>query len=118
MSSENQNLEQILQMGIKAAKQGNRQGARVLFSQVLDDDKRNDRAWVWMASVAENKTKQRQYLETALRINPNNPAARKAVQQMRNSRSRSEQRTLMMGIVMILVLLIVAALLCLVAVAA
>lgn len=118
MSSEDQNLEQILQMGIKAAKQGNRQGARVLFRQVLDDDNRNDRAWVWMASVAENKAKQRQYLETALRINPNNSAARKAIQKMAASRSSSEQRTLMIGIVMILALLIIATLLCLVAVVA
>ena len=118
MASENQNLEQILQTGIKAAKQGNTQAARVLFRQVLDDDKRNDRAWVWLASVAENPTQKRQYLEAALRINPNNPAARKAIQQMVRSRSDSERRTMMMGIVMILVLMIIATVLCLVAVAA
>jgi Tfp pilus assembly protein PilF len=97
MDSENPNLENLLQMGRTAARQGNREGARMLLKQVLDVDKKNDRAWILMASVAEDAAKKRQYLETALRYNPNNQTARKALSQMNSKTSRRDRQMLVIG---------------------
>jgi len=93
-SSDDLNLEKMLQMGISAAKQGNKDGARVLLKQVLDMDKKNERAWLWMAHVAESSAKRRQYLETVLKINPKNASAKQALQKFAQKQAHSEQRTL------------------------
>lgn len=110
------NLENLLQLGINAAKRGDRQGARVLLQQVLEADRKNDRAWVWMAAIADNEADRQKYLETALRINPGNKSALKAVQKRVKKRSRSEQRTMVVAGMVILLVLVVAALLVLVVV--
>lgn len=114
----NPNLETKLQLGIAAAQQGNKEGAQLLLRQVLEEDPRNDRAWLWMAVVEKDKKKKMQYLNTVLKINPNHAAARKALRQISSKRSRSEQRTLLMGSVVLLMILVVSTLLCLVAVLA
>ncbi|MBZ0310386.1 MAG: hypothetical protein K8I82_30270 [Anaerolineae bacterium] len=114
-NADNPNLENLLQMGITAAKQGNHDAARLFFKQVLDADKKNERAWVWMARVAEDPLKRQQYLETALKINPNNKAARQLKKKMFRKRSANEQRTLALGVLFVLVILVVAALLCVIA---
>lgn len=116
-NADNPNLENLLQMGITAAKNGNREAARVFFKQVLDEDKKNDRAWVWMASVAEDATRRQQYLETALKINPENKAARKAIKKMTRRRFTREQRILATGVIFVLAILVVAALICALALA-
>lgn len=116
-NADNPNLENLLQMGITAAKQGNRQAARVMFKQVLDEDKKNDRAWVWMASVADDPIQRQQYLETALKINPSNKAARTMLRKMSKRRNLKEQRTLALGAIFVLAILVGAALICVVALA-
>lgn len=116
--ADNPNLENLLQMGITAAKQGNKDGARVLLRQVIEGDKKNDRAWLWMASVAENTEKRKQYLETALRINPHNDAAKKQLTKLEKKRSRGEQRTLQVGLVVLLLVMVVSLLMFLVVVLA
>lgn len=114
---DNPQLENMLQMGITAAREGNREGARVILRQVLDADKKNDRAWLWLAYVAESKTKRQQYLESALRVNPNNEPAKKALLKMSRKKSNRERRTLMIGMVAVMAVLVVTALLILVVVA-
>ncbi len=64
------NREELLQMGIRAAKAGNRQGASTLFEQVLSQDKRNERAMMWMAKIADNKAERKKWLERVLLVNP------------------------------------------------
>ena len=44
------NREQLLQMAVTTAKAGNRDGARVMLRQVLSEDRRNERAMLWMAN--------------------------------------------------------------------
>ncbi|KAB2906443.1 MAG: hypothetical protein KJ064_24300 [Anaerolineae bacterium] len=114
-NADNPNLENLLQMGITAAKQGNHDAARLFFKQVLDEDKKNDRAWVWMASVVDDPVKRQQYLETALKINPSNKSARKLLRTLSRKRSVKEQRTLMLGVIFVLTILVVAALFCVLA---
>jgi tetratricopeptide (TPR) repeat protein len=117
-SGESPNLENLLQLGIKSAKEGNRDSAKLMLQQVLDADKKNDRAWYWMAYIATDKSKRIQYLENALKANPRNQLAQRALKKISTKRSVQEQRLLVSGIVMVLVILIIATLLCLVAVVA
>lgn len=117
MSSEQPNLENLLQMGITAARDGNKDGARALFQQVISNDKKNDRAWVWLAYVTEDRTKRQQYLKTALKINPDNTAAKKALEKISNTRADRDQKTLLYAGVGLLSILVFAALCCVLALA-
>lgn len=94
------NLEDILQIGIAAAKRGDREAAQNLLQQVLSSDQKNDRAWLYMAYIEPNKDQRVRYLQTALRHNPNNSVARKALEGITKKRNRSQQRTLMIGLTM------------------
>jgi len=116
--ADNPNLENLLQMGITAAKEGNKDGARLLLRQVIEQDRKNERAWFWMASVAESSEKRQQYLEAVLKINPHHQAAKKQLTKMANRRSNAEQRTLQVGIVVVLMVAVVSLLLFLVVVLA
>jgi Tfp pilus assembly protein PilF len=103
----------LLQLAIATAKQGNRQGARVLLQQVLDADKHNDRAWLWMAYTSTNLVDRRRYLRTVLRLNPNNKAAQSALAKMQQQRVNVETRTKQYGIIALALLVLVVAVACL-----
>lgn len=107
------NLEDLLRLGINAAKNGNRENARVIFQQVLDQDKRNERAWLWLASVTDDTIERRRLLKTVLDLNPSNANARKLLNAMDQAVSESEQRSLRLGIwiLVIAVVIIVVAIL-------
>jgi thioredoxin-like negative regulator of GroEL len=92
------NLEHLLQLGIRTAKSGNVQSARMMFQQVLDQDKRNERAWLWMASIADNEVDRRRYLETVLDINPRNEQARKYIAALEQALQSTEGSSLSLGI--------------------
>ncbi len=106
------NLEELLQMATTSLRQGNTQGAYVMVQQVLDADKHNDRAWVLMAYTTQNPVDRRRYLRTALRLNPENKAARRGLEKMKRSRTKTESRVLYYGTVGLVVLLAVAVIAC------
>jgi Tfp pilus assembly protein PilF len=111
------NREELLQMGIRAAKSGNKDGARIFFEQVLSQDRRNERAMMWMAKLAgEDKTTRKKWLERALQVNPDNEQARDALKRMNYSNSAQENRTLLIfgmitGVLIVLAVVVVGALL-------
>ena len=47
------NREELLQLAICRAKAGNNKPARLMFEQVLKQDKNNERAMMWLAKIAE-----------------------------------------------------------------
>lgn len=105
------NVEQLLQLGMQTARQGNKQNARMIFQQVLDTDKQNERAWLWMAAIADTPEDRIRYLQTILRINPNNQTAKRELDKMRRTRESHTSRVLVYGGVLlgvILVLVVVA----------
>lgn len=109
------NREELLQMGIRAAKSGNKEGARMMLEQVLGQDKRNERAMMWMAKIAENKAERKKWLDKVLEINPDNSNARTAIKSMVYQQSARENRTLLLfgvvvGVLIILAIVIVIAL--------
>lgn len=102
-------LEELMQMGIRAARAGNKPNARVLFQQVLDQDKENERAWLWMATVAETPMDRIRYLNTVLRINPNNQIALRELDKMRRRAATSNTLLIRYGMMGLLALLVVVA---------
>ena len=109
------NREQLLQMAINSAKSGNKDGARVMLRQVLAEDRRNERAMLWMANVSTSKAESRQWLERVLDTNPDNEQARKLLSKMDYQTSAQQNRVLLIfgvvvGVLFVLFLVVVIAL--------
>lgn len=109
------NREELLQMAIRTAKAGNREGARVMLRQVLSEDRRNERAIMWMAKISSSKGERHQWLERALEINPDNQQAKATLKKMQYRRSARENRTLLIfgvvvGVLIVLLIVVVVAL--------
>jgi Tfp pilus assembly protein PilF len=112
------NREELLQMGIRAAKSGNKEGARMMLDQVLAQDKRNERAMMWMAKITDSRAERKKWLDRVLEINPDNANAREAIKRMSYQQSARENRTLLIfgvvvGVLIVLAIVIVVALLAL-----
>lgn len=108
------NREQLLQMAINTAKAGNKDGARVMLRQVLSEDKRNERAMLWMAQIARNTKERRQWLVRVLDINPDNEQARKHLKRMDYETSAQQNRVLLVfgvvvGVLFVLMIVVVIA---------
>lgn len=76
------NLERNLREGIEAARRGDKLAARRLLQSVLQQDRTNEAALMWMASVMDTVPERRAYLEQVLRINPANDRARQALERL------------------------------------
>lgn len=114
-SAQQPNREQLLQMAISTAKAGNKDGARVMLRQVLSEDKRNERALLWMALIARNNKERRQWLMRVLDVNPDNEQARKQIKRMDYEASAQQNRVLLIfgvvvGVLFVLMLVVVIAL--------
>ena len=72
-------LQQTLNMGIEAARRGDKSAAQLLLRQVVEAQPDNELAWMWLASAVDNIAERRECLEQALRINPENSRAREAL---------------------------------------
>lgn len=92
-------LEDLMQLGIQAARQGNRTNARLLFQQVLDADKHNERAWLWMAHIADTYEERLRFLQTVLQINPHNQVARKQLERIRRKHETANTLAIRYGLI-------------------
>lgn len=106
-NSPSPNREQMLRMAINAVNEDNRDAARMMFRQILDDDKRNERAMMWMAKLSETRAERMDWLNRVLQVNPNNENARDALDKMAHSRSSKDNRTLLIFGVIAVVLILV-----------
>ena len=71
-----------LTSSIEAIRIGDQTKARSLLELAVGDDPDDDRAWQWLAVVAETAEDQQRCLYRALSINPNNEAVRTALRQL------------------------------------
>ncbi|NLX10974.1 MAG: hypothetical protein GXY36_15095 [Chloroflexi bacterium] len=99
------NLEELMQLGIQSARHGNKPNARVIFQQVLDADKRNERAWLWMAAVAETPIDRVRYLRTVLQLNPNNSTAQRELKKLEKKQRVGNSKALLVGTIGLLIVL-------------
>jgi hypothetical protein len=72
----------ILQLGIEAAREGNREEARNLFGLLTRQEPNNAQAWLWLAGVAEGPDQRRAALERVVELDPTNEMAIKGLQAM------------------------------------
>lgn len=71
--------QSILQLGIEAARSGDKAEARELFRLVTREDPNNSQGWLWLAGVAEDREEKRAALERVVQIEPGNELARKGL---------------------------------------
>jgi CheY-like chemotaxis protein len=72
-----------LKAGIAASQEGDKERARSCFQALIDQNPRNEQAWLWMAGMAESPAEAVTLLERVLEINPNNEHARAGLQRSR-----------------------------------
>lgn len=72
--------ESILQLGIEAARDGNKDEARSLFRLLTRQEPQNAQAWLWLAGVAENRSERQAALEQVITLDPGNDMALKGLQ--------------------------------------
>src|SRR5258707_9894878 len=104
--SKNLNLEDMMRLGVNSAKAGNKENARVIFQQVLSVDKRHVSAWLWLASLGNDDIDRRRYLETVLKLSPNNPTALKQLATMDKAIQRTQNSSLRLGIILVVILVL------------
>src|SRR3982751_2536210 len=110
-----------MRQGIEAAREGKKAEAKDFFQQVVDADDKNEKAWMWLASVVETDEERRVCLSNVLFINPGNERAQTAMAKLdvRSQQQKQEEevvpgvsrRQLMMfgggGLAVIVVLLLI-----------
>ncbi|CAN5560636.1 hypothetical protein BH10ACI1_BH10ACI1_10020 [soil metagenome] len=68
-------LDKMLREGIHAAQNGKPAQARSLLLNVTEIDPNNEKAWLWLASISEYPEELIVFLNSVLRINPENSRA-------------------------------------------
>ena len=76
---------ELLQRGIALAKAGRREEARDILLQVVEQDERNESAWLWISGVVDTDDDKAIALENVLTLNPNNEWAKRGLQLMGRS---------------------------------
>ncbi len=104
-------VDELLKAGIQAAKSGNKDVAQAIFRQVLEQDKDNERALFWMASVVNTLEEKRLYLRATLKVNPGNVKAKKYLQKINEASSFRDSQIAKYGLIAagVLVLLFIVA---------
>lgn len=72
-------ITQLLQQGIAAARSNRPDIARGILQQVVTMDTRNETAWAWLASIARNNQERLIFLKKLWEINPQNEFALKGL---------------------------------------
>jgi hypothetical protein len=74
--------QEKLRQAVEIARGGDRQEARRLVEEVLQDDEENARAWLLLARLTENVDEKRMALTTVLQLNPGNQRAQEMLDQL------------------------------------
>ncbi len=80
---------ELLQQGIAAARSGQKETARLLLMRALDRDERNVAAWLWLSGVMDSLDDRQLCLENVLTLDPDNQAARRGLDWIREQREQS-----------------------------
>ncbi|MDX2077122.1 MAG: hypothetical protein SFZ02_11870 [bacterium] len=101
--------EELLQLAVKAAKDGQKDGAKMMFRQIHTRDKRNETAIMWLAKLASSEKERISWLTKALELNPTNEAAKKALDKMNYRESANQNKTLILfgGIAALMVITVI-----------
>ena len=82
----------ILEKGIAALKAGQKAEARRLLAQVVQQDKNDETAWLWLSGAVETDEQRAYCLKRVLAINPKNESAKKGLQSLTRKPMQKAQR--------------------------
>ncbi len=69
----------VFQEAIEALREGNKTRARELLTELLKNDQNNATYWVWMSSTVDTARERIYCLQTALKLDPENAAAKRGL---------------------------------------
>jgi hypothetical protein len=75
-------LDTLLEQAIALAQAGQHAEARPLLERVIAEDPQQELAWIWLAAIARHREERLTFLRRALTLNPSNPTAQRAYQQL------------------------------------
>ena len=73
---------ELLKTAVQAAKAGDREKAHQLLLQIVEQDEKNETAWLWLSGTVQTKEDRQICLENVLAINPNNQIAQKGLKKL------------------------------------
>ncbi len=71
--------ESLLQSAIEALRQGDSARAREFLTRLLKDNQSNAEYWVWMSAAVETQKERLYCLQTAIKLDPDNAAAKRGL---------------------------------------
>jgi hypothetical protein len=77
-------MDKDLAQAIDLIEAGKEEKARAHLIKALKTDPTNDMAWLWMSTVVETRNLRQECLEEALKHNPRNKVAKRALQRLKN----------------------------------
>jgi hypothetical protein len=77
--------DDLLERGIAALQTGRKAEARTLLIRALQQDKRNETAWLWLSGAVDTDAERRACLEEVLAINPGNEMAKHGLERLQVS---------------------------------
>ena len=83
-------LETAIETAIEAIKAGDREAGKRLLVRVIQQDPRNEMAWLWMTRVVDSNEERVKCLQYVLEINPNNEAARRGLLSLQGEHPQQE----------------------------
>jgi tetratricopeptide (TPR) repeat protein len=86
------NPADLLHQGIAAARSGQKETARRLLTQVVEQDENNVAAWLWLSGVADSLDDREVCLENVLTLDPKHQVARKGLEQIWAQKGTSATR--------------------------
>lgn len=92
MSANSPNKQELFRLAKDAIKEGQKQPARIMLQQILQQDKRNVRAMMYMAKIADTAEDRTQWLERILKVDPKNETARKALGKLEKKESSTRNK--------------------------
>ena len=75
-------INQLLKTAIQAAKAGDREKANQLLMHIVEQDEKNETAWLWLSGTVKTKEDRQICLENVLTINPHNEIAKKGLKKL------------------------------------
>lgn len=95
MAENTPNKEELFRLAKDALSQGQAQPARIMFQQILQQDKRDVRAMMYMAKLASSQSDRAMWLERVLKVQPNNETARAALSKIQGNTQGKRNRLIL-----------------------
>jgi thioredoxin-like negative regulator of GroEL len=104
---QNAGPDELVSVGVQALRAGNKETARAIFQQALDQDKTNERALFYMASVVPTLEEKQRYLRAVLKVNAKNDKARELLKKLQATTTERDTQTLKTGLIIAMTLVVI-----------